>query len=163
MRSVTWNSAYGPPLDAGSLIGTNPGTEADTKSDANPSSNPIVSFKLVKKMDRWLWVLAASCLSWQCGLGTDLANTGLCIVCRRLSLKRNSREYGCAAYNYQNVVSTLKQGNRNLVATEVPSSRFAGSLRLKMGEGESKGVSGFETSMEEGRASKPTRAWTSSI
>jgi hypothetical protein len=77
---------------------------------------------------------------------------------------RQTEEYSFVPVgNYQDVVSALKQGNRNLVATEVPAPRFAGSLPLKMGEDRSKGVYGFETSMEEGRASKPTRARKSSI
>jgi hypothetical protein len=77
---------------------------------------------------------------------------------------RQTEEYSFVPVgNYRDVVSALKQGNRNLVATEVPAPRFAGPLPLKMGEDESKGVSGFEASMEEGRASKQTRARTSSI
>src|SRR5271155_5716957 len=57
MRSVTWNSACGPPWDVGWPTGpTGPtgaglSTEADTKSDANPPSNAIVSSELVKKVD----------------------------------------------------------------------------------------------------------------
>ena len=43
MRSVTWNSACGPPWDAGWPTGAGPSIEADT----------IVSFELVKKVDRW--------------------------------------------------------------------------------------------------------------
>src|SRR4051795_3907099 len=57
MRSVTQNSACGPPWDAGWPTGAGPSTEADTKSDANLPSNAIVSFELVMKVDRWLWVL----------------------------------------------------------------------------------------------------------
>src|SRR3984957_10012813 len=53
MRSVTWNSACGPPWPTGAGLST----EADTKSDANPPSNAIVGFEVVKKVDRWLWVL----------------------------------------------------------------------------------------------------------
>ena len=77
MRSVTWNSACGPPWDAGWPTGAGPSTEADTRSDANPPSNAIVSFEVVKKVDRWLWVMGMIANASLLGLSACLGGAAL--------------------------------------------------------------------------------------